>query len=122
VERKYSTSLLTATGTAVSLRRCAALVTGGLIAVAVAPVLMYHGDATWGVSLFVGGGIVLLGSVFYALRRTACPRSDLPWLQYALGEKSVNGWLTWLTSFTECPECKFSVKDDASSWLSHSND
>jgi hypothetical protein len=47
------------------------------------------------------------------LRRTVCPSCKRPWLQYALGEKSINGWLAWLISFTECPECGLSARDAA---------
>jgi len=115
VERGYSTSLLTATGSAGALKRCTALSVVGLITVAVAPILMYHGDPVGAVGLFLLGGIVLLGSVFYALRRTVCPRCQLPWLMYALGEKSIHGWFSWLTTITECPQCNFSVRDAAES-------
>jgi len=115
VERGPSTSLLTATGTTVLLARCAAVVLVAVTAVVVAPVLMYRGDAVWPVGLFLGGTLVLLASVIYALRRTCCPRCKTRWLQYALGEKSVKGWLTWLITFRECPECGLCAQDVARS-------
>jgi len=108
-----SPSLLTTTGQAVRLRRCPALSAVGLGTTVVAPVLMHSGCGVPATALFLGGAILLLGSVFYALRRTACPRCKTPWLQYALGEKNINGWLGWLTSFTECPECGLSARDCA---------
>jgi hypothetical protein len=85
------------------------------MAIVVAPTLIGHGGGLWAVGLFLGGGVVLLGSVFYALRRAVCPRCKAQWLGYAIGEKSVNGWLLWLTTFTECPQCKFSVQEAAES-------
>jgi hypothetical protein len=106
--------LLTATGQRGPLRRCAALAALGLSETVVAPVAMYSDHSVSGIGLFLTGAILLLGSAFYALRRTTCPRCKTPWLQYALGEKSINGWLAWLTTFTECPECGLSAKDTAS--------
>jgi hypothetical protein len=97
----------------VPLRRCAALSAVGLGATVVAPVLMHSGYGVSATAIFLAGAILLLGSVFYALRRTACPRCKTPWLQYALGEKSINGWLAWLISFTECPECGLSAREGA---------
>jgi hypothetical protein len=121
VEREDSTSLLIATGQAVLLVRCAAMAVVGLIVVAIAPVVLGYGDGLWAAGLFSVGGIVLMGSVLYASRRTICPRCRAPWLQYAFGEKSVDGWLIWLTTFTECPQCTFSVRDAAASSQPHTN-
>lgn len=108
-----SPALLTVTGQAAPLRRCAALSGIGFGAAVVAPVLMHSGHSVSAIGLFLAGALLLLGSVFYALRRTVCPRCKRPWLQYALGEKSINGWLAWLISFTECPECGLSARDTA---------
>jgi hypothetical protein len=91
------------------VQRCAVLSGTALAAVVAAPVLINYRHAVAAVALFVVGALVLLGSVFYALRRLACPRCKTPWLQYALGEKSMNGWLAWLTEFTECPACGLSA-------------
>ena len=65
------------------------------------------------------GAVVLVVSVVYALKRTACPQCKLPWLQYALGEKSAGEWLSWLTTFTECPQCRYNVEDAANSSQGH---
>jgi len=42
------------------------------------------------------------------LRLVRCPRCKSPWLQFALAENSVGGWLTWLTTFSVCPDCGLS--------------
>lgn len=107
----HPAALLTATGRSVPLKRCAALAGVSFGAVVISPVLLQQGHHLWACALFLAGSILLVGSVFYALRRTTCPRCKTPWLQYALGEKSVNGWLAWLTTFTECPECRLSASD-----------
>jgi hypothetical protein len=82
-------------------------------ATAVAPVLMYTDHDLLATVLFLIGAILLLGPVLYALKRTVCPNCQTPWLQYALREKSINGWLAWLTAFTEWPECGLSARDAA---------
>jgi hypothetical protein len=71
----------------------------------VAPLLMYADHSRIAIWLFLAGATLLWGPVFYALKRTVCPNCTTAWLQYALGEKSINGWLAWLTTFTECPTC-----------------
>jgi len=62
---------------------------------------------------------VLVGSVVSALRRTVCPQCQMPWLQYALGEKGAGAWLSWLTTFTQCPQCRYTVEDVVNSSLGH---
>jgi len=108
-------SLLVASGNAGLLARCVAVAIVGLIAVAVSPVLMSHGSVGWGVGVLGAGAVILIGPAVYALRRTICPQCRAPWLQYALGEKGAGEWLSWLTTFTECPQCRYTVDDAANS-------
>jgi len=115
-----STSLLAATGRSGRLASCVAAAVVGLVSVAVCPVLMSHDLSGWGVGLFVSGALVLVVSVVYGLKRIACPQCKMPWLQYALSEKGVGEWLSWLTTFTECPQCRYSVEDAANSSQGHS--
>jgi len=104
-----SIALLVATGQCRPLKLCGILSALGFAAVTAAPFLLYHGHNGSGFVLFAIGGALLLGGVFYTLRRTRCPACRAPWLQYALGEKSVANWLTWLVTFTECPHCGFTA-------------
>jgi|SRR6185437_2013727 len=97
--------LLAATGQYGPLKLCGILSALGFAAVTVASFLLYHGHNGRGLILFAIGGALVLGALFYALRRTRCPVCRTPWLQYALGAKSLNSWLIWLVTFTECPEC-----------------
>jgi hypothetical protein len=87
-----------------------------LATLSVAPVLLNYGQHNAAFGLFTVGAPLLLGSAFYALRRIACPRCKMLWSQHALGEKSVNGWLAWLTTFSECPECGVSACDCSQGW------
>jgi hypothetical protein len=108
-------SLLAATGRSGLLARCVAVAIVGLIAVAVSPVLMSHELLGWGVGVLGAGAVVVVVSVVYALKRAACPQCKMLWLPYALGEKSTGEWLSWLTTFTECPECRYKVEDAVNS-------
>jgi len=42
-----------------------------------------------------------------------------PVLAYALGEKGAGEWLSWLTTFTECPNCRYNVEDAVNSSQAH---
>jgi hypothetical protein len=111
--------LFAATGRSGLLKRCVAVAIVGLIAVAVSPVLMSHDLPGWVVGVFCAGAVVLVVSVVYALKRTACPQCQMPWLQYALREKGAGEWLSWLTTFTECPQCRYTVEEAVSSSQTH---
>jgi len=93
-----SNPLLAATGQSVVLKTCGVLIAIAAVMVA----LLNRGYRTAGIEVFSAGALMMLGSVSYALRRIACPICRTPWLQHALGETSINGWLIWLLTFTEC--------------------
>ena len=77
-----STPLLIATGQSGPLKSCGVATATGLAAAVSAPLLLAYGYGIVAVGLFAVGALTLLGSV----------------------------WLTWLITFTECPECGFSVE------------
>ena len=80
---------------------------------------MSHELPGWGVGVLGAGAVVVVVSVVYALRHIACPQCKMPWSQYALGEKGAGEWLSWLTTFTECPQCRYNVEDAANSSRTH---
>ena len=100
--------LLSATDQARLLKTCGAIGATGLATVVLAAVLLNRGLPIIAIGLFVTGAIAILGGPFVALRQIACPRCKMPWLQHALGEKDVGGWLHWLLGFTRCPGCDLS--------------
>ncbi len=104
-----SIPLLATTGQDRPLKCCGILSTLGFAGVIAAPFLVHYGHALGGLVDFAIGGSLLLRAVFYALRHTRCPVCGTHWLQYALGEKSLNSWLNWLVTFTRCPECGFTT-------------
>jgi hypothetical protein len=100
--------LLSATGQKTLLKTCGAVFATGLAMVVVAPVLLYRDQQIVAIGLFIVGTIAMLSGAFVALRWIRCPRCKIPWLQHALGEKDIGGWLSWLLGFTRCPECGLS--------------
>ena len=100
--------LLQTTGQSSKLKTLATASAIGLAAVTIAPELLARGHETAAVTIFPIGAAILLVSVMSALRLVRCPRCKSPWLQFALAENSVGGWLTWLTTFSVCPDCGLS--------------
>jgi DNA-directed RNA polymerase subunit RPC12/RpoP len=95
-----------------TLKICGALALISFATLIAVPALLNHRHATAAYTSFVLASITLLASTFYALRQIRCPECGARWLQYAMAEKGVGGWLTWLTSVTECPECGFNSQNN----------
>lgn len=70
-----------------------------------AAVLFTIGHAGAAAAAFLAGGILLVGSSFYAARKIACPRCGLKWVQHALGHMPSDSWVRWLVTFERCPGC-----------------
>lgn len=98
--------LLRATRLDRTLRRSAggALLASGLVAAS--PLLLHYYDSAIPAAACFGlGAMALLASAELALRGVRCPACKLPWLQHALGQMPLGGWLKWLTTFDRCPGC-----------------
>jgi high-affinity Fe2+/Pb2+ permease len=110
--REYhpSTPLVKATGQLSGLAFSGAAMALGLAACVSSAGLLNYGYGS-GFILFAVGATLLLVSPIYAIRHVKCPRCKIRWVQYAMGQKNASGWLVWLISFTECPECGLSTGD-----------
>jgi hypothetical protein len=110
--REYhpSTPLVKATGQLSGLVFSGVAMAFGLAACVSSAGLLNYGYRS-GFILFAVGATLLLVSPIYAIRHVTCPRCNISWVQYAMGQKHVSSWLAWLISFTECPECGLSTGD-----------